>query len=171
MKKKIIILAIVAAIIVFLIVLFCVKKDWRNEFLSRWKITAIKNDESGTKPEEKQSENNTPAGTQQESGTEPLVEETPSSNQTMCDNECEGISAETDLKYCRQVCGLEEIKAPLGDCSDLTGIEKDYCLKDLAVSKKDMSFCEPVADAKIKATCQNRITEEIIDEAAPIDQI
>jgi hypothetical protein len=169
MKKKIIILAIISAVIVFLIVLFTVKKDWRNEFFSRWKITAIQNEKTDIKPEEKSSENNPEINDNAIDVEAQSVEDT--SDQTMCGRECEGIASAADLKYCREVCGLEEIKAPAGDCLDLAGIEKDYCLKDSAVTKKDISLCAPVTDAAVKQTCQNRITEEIIDNAAPIDQL
>lgn len=86
-----------------------------------------------------------------------------------CDKECGNYSAAAEVEYCRQVCGLAEAtSAPenandnSGGCNSLSGIKKDYCLKDFAVSKKSLSICNQIQDANIKKTCKNRVTEEII---------
>ncbi|MDZ7611957.1 MAG: hypothetical protein U5L10_04300 [Candidatus Moranbacteria bacterium] len=81
-----------------------------------------------------------------------------------CNNRCQGITEPEKLEYCKQYCGLTQIQEKQeGDCDDLSGLEKDYCYKDLAVSQKDYKICEKISDEKIKQTCQNRITEEILD--------
>jgi hypothetical protein len=66
------------------------------------------------------------------------------------------------LEYCQQVCGISPIKEVSG-CDGKSNLEKDYCLKDLAVSKKDASICKQIADANIELTCKNRITQDILE--------
>lgn len=80
-----------------------------------------------------------------------------------CDSECEDFSG-ADLEYCQQVCGLKPLQENPTGCENKSGIQKDYCLKDLAVSKKDFKVCDEIADANVKKTCQNRVTEDILDE-------
>ncbi|MCX6766048.1 MAG: hypothetical protein NT136_03780 [Candidatus Moranbacteria bacterium] len=80
-----------------------------------------------------------------------------------CDNECAGFEGK-NLDYCRQVCGFTEIKKITDDCQNTNGLEKDYCLKDMAVTKMDFKICDEIKNATVKETCKNRITEEILDE-------
>ena len=42
-----------------------------------------------------------------------------------------------------------------GDCSALTGIDKDTCLTTLAVEKKDASLCTQVVDRTTKDRCDS----------------
>lgn len=80
-----------------------------------------------------------------------------------CDNECQNFKdSATNLKYCQQVCGLSPTTNN-SSCENKTELEKDYCLKDLAVSKKDFKICDQIKDGGIKKTCRNRITEDIIE--------
>lgn len=79
-----------------------------------------------------------------------------------CDTECAGFSG-TDLEYCQEVCGLKPAQENISDCGNLSGLQKDYCLKDLAVSKKDFKICEDIRDDNIKTTCKNRIIEELLN--------
>jgi hypothetical protein len=81
-----------------------------------------------------------------------------------CDAECTGLSG-TDLEYCQEVCGLKPIRENVSDCGNLSDLQKDYCLKDLAVSKKDFKICEEIKDDNIKTTCKNRIAEELLEES------
>jgi len=81
-----------------------------------------------------------------------------------CDNECSRFYDE-DLKYCQEVCGLGEQSEDETDCESKTGLEKDYCLKDKGIKEKDFKYCNEVLDEKIKETCQNRVTEEILDNS------
>jgi hypothetical protein len=82
-----------------------------------------------------------------------------------CRNGCKDFKNSDEKKYCLQICGLsEESKEPDDeDCTSLSGFEKDYCLKDLAVSKGDFAICEKIEDSGILKTCRNRIAEDILD--------
>lgn len=83
-----------------------------------------------------------------------------------CDNGCQAFAMDFKLlEYCQQVCGIAPVKE-VSNCDDKNNIEKDYCLKDLAIAKKDFSLCGPINDANVKLTCQNRITEDIIESQA-----
>ena len=82
-----------------------------------------------------------------------------------CENRCADFKEE-ELDYCREVCGLKVKNAnasTTGDCSDLSGLNKDYCLKDIGIEKRDFKFCDQVIDAKIKKNCRDRITEDMLD--------
>jgi len=83
-----------------------------------------------------------------------------------CDNNCKNFTDSKELKYCQEVCGLvpiqEESKKNKG-CDALKDLEKDYCLKDEAINAKDFKICEEIEDSGIQKTCQNRITEDILD--------
>lgn len=81
-----------------------------------------------------------------------------------CDNECIYFEIEKERDYCKQVCGLSAPTDPQDNgCDALSGLERDYCWKDEAVRKTDFSICQKIEDSKIKEVCQNRITEDIID--------
>jgi hypothetical protein len=83
-----------------------------------------------------------------------------------CDSQCEFFKDnQQSLEYCNQVCGLtSQTEATKKDCNELSNIEKDYCIKDEAVSKKDLALCDKIKDSNIKKTCQDRITEDIIEQ-------
>jgi hypothetical protein len=83
-----------------------------------------------------------------------------------CDNDCANFkNNENDLKYCREVCGDRPVapKDSESQCENLSGLEKDSCWRDLAVSKKDFAVCDKISDMKLKKVCKNRVTEEILD--------
>lgn len=87
-------------------------------------------------------------------------------NSKDCDNDCKRFKSNAeDFKYCQQVCGDLPVtkKSSAEDCANLTGDEKDYCLKDLGVSKKDFTFCNQIQDSKIKKVCKDRITEDLLN--------
>jgi hypothetical protein len=86
-----------------------------------------------------------------------------------CDNECFGFQKNEELEYCKQVCGLSnanqensEIKIP-DNCENVSGLEKNYCLKDLAIQSKDFKACNQINDSGIKKACKNRVTEDIME--------
>jgi len=80
-----------------------------------------------------------------------------------CDSKCENFKSDADeLEYCREICGFTTKKAA-DSCGELEGLEEDYCLKDLAISKKDFKICDQIGDSGIKKSCQNRVTEEILN--------
>ena len=81
-----------------------------------------------------------------------------------CEQGCKRYSAEKQLRYCQEYCGLA---TPLtdDDCSSLKDLEQDYCYKDRAIATTDPTLCKRVDDANIRTTCQNRITEDIVDRS------
>lgn len=81
-----------------------------------------------------------------------------------CENECRDFSAANELTYCQEVCGLKPPVKDNQECEALKNLEHDYCLKNQAVTKKDFSLCEKIADPNIRKTCQNRVTEDILDQ-------
>lgn len=86
-----------------------------------------------------------------------------------CNNECSNFKKENELEYCRHACGLsnfeqEDAKNQSStDCTVISGLQKDYCLKNLAIEKKDYKMCDQINDSGIKKTCKNRVTEDIIE--------
>jgi len=83
-----------------------------------------------------------------------------------CDNNCKNFTDSEKIKYCQEVCGFAPAKkeTPKKEgCDALSDLEKDYCLKDFAISKKDLTICEKIEDSGIQKTCRNRITEDILD--------
>lgn len=81
-----------------------------------------------------------------------------------CKNECKNFQDPEDIAYCKNVCGLVETKKNVTGCDALEDLEKDYCLKDLAISKTDEKICDQIEDSGIKKTCKNRLIEDIIDK-------
>jgi hypothetical protein len=80
-----------------------------------------------------------------------------------CDTGCKAFANKLNfLEYCQQVCGLVPIKK-VKNCDNKKDLEKDYCNKDLAITKKDVSLCANIKDANIQQTCQNRIMQDIIE--------
>lgn len=85
-----------------------------------------------------------------------------------CDNKCKGFEETEDEEYCRQRCGLAEKAAPASDdnaCARLEDLQRDYCLKDLAVNKDDPKMCADIEDGGIRKTCQNRFIEDMLDSS------
>jgi hypothetical protein len=83
-----------------------------------------------------------------------------------CDNECASFTKQTDIDYCREVCGLNPVqpKTAETECDSLTGVKKDICLKDLAITQKDQALCAKIQDIGLRQTCVNRILEDWVDQ-------
>ncbi len=80
-----------------------------------------------------------------------------------CDTGCKAFANKLNfLEYCQQVCGLVPIKN-VKNCDNKKDLQKDYCNKDLAITKKDASICAKIKDVNIQQTCQNRIAQDIIE--------
>lgn len=80
-----------------------------------------------------------------------------------CDNECADFKDnESDLKYCQNICGLVSTESN-NDCENKVGSDKDYCYKNQAVAKTDLNICNSISDEKIKTSCKNRITEDLLE--------
>ncbi len=83
-----------------------------------------------------------------------------------CDNDCANFKGSPDnLKYCQEVCGDIPVtkKDSESQCENLSGLEKDSCWRDLAVSKLDSDLCDKIGDAKLKKVCKNRVVEELLN--------
>ncbi|MDD3487501.1 MAG: hypothetical protein PHF35_03960 [Candidatus Moranbacteria bacterium] len=81
-----------------------------------------------------------------------------------CNTDCEAFANKLDyFEYCEQVCGITPVK-DVDDCDGKKDLEKDYCLKDLAINKKDSSICEKIDDVNVRATCRNWLTQMQIEE-------
>jgi hypothetical protein len=83
-----------------------------------------------------------------------------------CNNDCARFKDIPDsLRYCQEACGDRPVtpKDSETQCANLTGIDKDACWRDLAVSKKDIDICAKISDSKLLKVCKNRVTEEILN--------
>lgn len=83
-----------------------------------------------------------------------------------CNEDCKRFKNDNGrFRYCQEVCGDIPVtsKNSEEECNSLTGLEKDYCLRDLAVSQKTVSLCNKITDAKLKSTCKNRVAEELLN--------
>jgi hypothetical protein len=111
-------------------------------------IEELLNDESPSTPGESSTEN-----------TNFYINVTPPD----CTRECEPYKYDAkEFEYCQNVCGFSSPTAT-EDCGNLSGLEKDYCIKDIAIKEKNLKKCNEIEDIKIKETCQNRIQEEFIE--------
>ncbi|TAK96920.1 hypothetical protein EPO05_00640 [Patescibacteria group bacterium] len=83
-----------------------------------------------------------------------------------CGNECSNFEPNTkNFEYCQEICGLaSKTELPTNDCQNLSNLKKDYCLKDEAVAKKDFRLCDAISDTGVRQTCQNRITEDLLNQ-------
>jgi len=87
-------------------------------------------------------------------------------NSKDCDNDCARFKSNNEnYKYCQQVCGdiSPSKKESEEDCANLEGLEKDYCWRDLAVSKLNSSICGKISDKKLQSVCRNRVAEELLN--------
>lgn len=82
-----------------------------------------------------------------------------------CSNGCENQKGEEDYAYCLEICGLKEDKeySSESECDKMSGLAKDNCFRNLAVSQKNFSFCQKISDDNLKEACKNRVSEEIMD--------
>jgi hypothetical protein len=108
------------------------------------------------------SNNNTPADT-----VAPDIKVGPKD----CDNDCSKFKKNNEKEYCQEICGtttyFEDASDSGGsaeDCTSEKGIQKDYCLKDIATGNKDFKACNEISDENIKKSCKNRITEDLLEE-------
>lgn len=82
-----------------------------------------------------------------------------------CNSDCKAFANNFEyLEYCEQVCGISPIKdVSESDCKKKEKLQKDYCFKDLAINKKDASFCNNIKDSNVQKTCKTRITEDALE--------
>lgn len=80
-----------------------------------------------------------------------------------CANECISFQNENEkYQYCRAVCGftVENGTRDLPS-SQVEERNKEYDIKETAVTEKNMGKCDEIDDAQLRASCQTRVTEEI----------
>ena len=83
-----------------------------------------------------------------------------------CNNSCQAFASNlSQLEYCQEVCGISPVKniTSSSTCKKDSGIQQDYCYKDLAITKEDNSYCDDINDANIKQTCQSRIEQDSVE--------
>jgi hypothetical protein len=104
-----------------------------------------------------------------------------------CDNECAGRkSVEIEYKYCREICGLNDIRDlkkvdddnvnsdteqseveknnSEEDCDDIEGVfEEDVCWKTKAIEEKNDKYCDEIYSEELSKVCHNRVLEEIMN--------
>lgn len=87
-----------------------------------------------------------------------------------CTNNCKDFTDQEDLIYCQQICNITPIrdsKEIKKGCDALKELEKDYCLKDLAITTKNMEICLKIEDSNILKICKNRVAEDLIEKQIP----
>jgi hypothetical protein len=81
-----------------------------------------------------------------------------------CEDNCEQFEDAEEKKYCQEYCGLSgDSTTSTDDCEKLVNLEKDYCYKNQAISKKDFTLCKKITDKKILESCKTRLTEDLIN--------
>lgn len=177
MKSKVLLLIYIAVIAVLLYFAYGVAKD-------RYFSEETEDDSPTLFEKNYQEESADKAGVDSEEPAEDMEETSsierdangkPQLNRSDCENECVDFkNNESNFEYCQKICGFIQIekKESKGECENLSGSKKDFCLRDVAVTKKDFDICEEIEDSEIKEACQNRITEELLDENSIIsDQL
>lgn len=87
-----------------------------------------------------------------------------------CANKCKSFTDAEDVKYCKEVCGLATPTKKVEGCDAIEDdLEKDYCYKDLAVSKNDIKICDQIIDGNVKKTCKNRLLEDILEKQQVVE--
>ena len=83
-----------------------------------------------------------------------------------CNNNCKDFTDPDDLKYCQQICGIipvqKDVKEKKG-CDALKNLDKDYCLKDLAINTKDIKICSEIDDSDVQKVCKNRLAQDMLE--------
>ncbi len=81
-----------------------------------------------------------------------------------CDDECSSFDENTSpLRYCQQICGIIPPKDGDVDCDVKSGLSRDYCIKDRAVSSNKPADCESISDKGIWDQCRKQIIENTVD--------
>ncbi|MFA6184113.1 MAG: hypothetical protein WC682_03345 [Parcubacteria group bacterium] len=82
-----------------------------------------------------------------------------------CDSNCDQFEDSDEKKYCLEYCGINDNSGTSTDCDSLIDLEKDYCYKKQAISKKDFILCKKIIDKKILESCKNQLTEEVLNDS------
>ncbi len=90
-----------------------------------------------------------------------------------CKDECASRkSVDIEYKYCREICGFNEIKDKEDskinndeeDCDDIDdSFEEDVCWKEKAIREKNDKYCDEIYSEALSKVCHNRVLEEIMN--------
>jgi hypothetical protein len=169
MKSKIVLLFLAALAVLVVYLSYPVIK---NRYFGSSAREIIKNDpvkkseENITSDSQSISDNDSENPQETKNTVAPQIDVAPKD----CDNNCSSFKKDNEKEYCQEICGTKtyfedasDSGGTSGDCASEKGIQKDYCLKDIAVGNKDFKACDEIADANIKKSCKSRITEDIIE--------
>jgi hypothetical protein len=98
-----------------------------------------------------------------ESATAESAESKEPVSQSDCENECSGYDTEKYKTACLEECNLTKVSKEESDCAQLSGTAKDSCWKEKALKEKNFSTCDNIASVSSKKSCQDRLTEELLD--------
>ena len=105
-------------------------------------------------------------------------------NKSDCDDECKSKqNVEVEYKYCREICGLNEISKSESstesddnnqnitddeiendECDDIDdSFEEDVCWKKKAIEEKNAKYCDEIYSEALGRVCQDRVLEEILN--------
>lgn len=166
MKKKLLLAAIILVSGSLIYFVYPILKNRYFESATREIINNNISSEKGMGIEDPNQENSENNGQEKKNTVAPNIEVSPKD----CDNDCSKYKKSSEKEYCQEICGTktffedaEESGGSSGDCASEKGIQKDYCLKDIAVGNKDFKTCNEISDKNIKKSCQNRITEDLLE--------
>lgn len=90
-----------------------------------------------------------------------------------CEQECNNRkSVAIEYNYCREICGLNEIKdnqsgeedEGVEDCDDIDdNFEEDVCWKTKAIREKNDKYCDEIYSEELSKVCHDRVLEEIMN--------
>jgi len=120
-------------------------------------IEEMENEGEAGSPEKETEEDLTDKSS--EIGKEPFSPQKKFIAEDYCSKECQEYQGDKDqYEYCREICGFNDWKITTeevekDDCASASGQERDFCFRAKAIAEKNMSFCEKIADEKIKESC------------------
>ncbi|MDO8241166.1 MAG: hypothetical protein Q7T51_04270 [Candidatus Moranbacteria bacterium] len=82
-----------------------------------------------------------------------------------CLNECSAFKSTSDKEYCLQVCSSSSSTENNTQCSEKSGLQKDYCHKTLGITNKDFEECKKITDKNIQESCINTVTDKILERS------
>jgi hypothetical protein len=170
MKSKLVLLffAVLAALVFYFSYSVLKNRYFRGVTREIIKDTSVQKSEDNINSENQNINGNDSESNQQETKNTvaPKIEVAPKD----CDNDCSRFKKSDEKEYCQEICGTEtffedasDSGGSSNDCTSEKGVQKDYCLKDIAVGNKDFKACEEIADTNIKKSCKSRITEDLIE--------
>lgn len=79
---------------------------------------------------------------------------------------CATFNNVEEKKYCLQVCdSLPQSGDAAENCIDKSGLEKDYCHKNIGIVNQNFDECKKIIDKNIRKSCVNIITDKILEKS------